>query len=44
MIAMPEAVQAITGNIAKQRRYPRAGFGIALQIDAKVALGEMCWG
>lgn len=29
---------------AMTRRYPDAGMGIALQIGAKVALGEMKWG
>lgn len=29
---------------AMQRRYPDAGLGVALQISAKVAMGEMRWG
>lgn len=29
---------------AMTRRYPKAGMGIALQIGAKVATGEMAWG
>ncbi len=29
---------------AMTRRYPNAGMGVALQIGAKVAKGEMKWG
>jgi hypothetical protein len=29
---------------AMKRRYPQAGMGIALDIGAKVAKGEMKWG
>jgi hypothetical protein len=29
---------------AMTKRYPNAGMGVALQIGAKVAKGEMTWG
>lgn len=29
---------------AMKRRYPQAGMGVALEIGAKVAKGEMAWG
>jgi hypothetical protein len=29
---------------AMKRRYPDAGMGVALEIGAKVAMGEMKWG
>ena len=29
---------------AMTRRYPKAGMGVALEIGAKVAKGEMAWG
>jgi glyoxylase-like metal-dependent hydrolase (beta-lactamase superfamily II) len=39
-----KAVDSVELIAAMTRRYPKAGMGIALQIGAKVAMGEMEWG
>jgi hypothetical protein len=41
-LAKAEGSEALVA--AMTRRYPNAGMGVALQIGAKVAKGEMKWG
>ena len=48
LLAFEEELAKASGSdaliAAMQRRYPHAGMGIALDIGAKVAMGEMKWG
>ena len=41
---LPKAVDSAALIAAMNKRYPNAGMGVALQIGAKVAKGEMKWG
>jgi len=41
---LPKAADSAALIAAMTRRYPAAGMGVALQIGAKVAKGEMKWG
>ena len=41
---LAKAVDSAALIAAMNKRYPNAGMGVALQIGAKVAKGEMNWG
>ncbi len=48
LVAFEEELAKVTESAAlisaMTKRYPNAGMGVALQIGAKVAKGEMKWG
>jgi hypothetical protein len=48
LVAFEEELAKATDSAAlvtaMTKRYPNAGMGVALQIGAKVAKGEMTWG
>ena len=41
---LSKAADSAALHVAMARRYPNAGMGVALDIGAKVATGEMNWG